>query len=1004
MIIEPKENFIVQLSFIQFRITSSNSSGLINVIKQQIELKINQCKLSGSNQVSSKNNGYLACNILVIIQQQISELYICIDQTQRLGQDSVQINTIGESMQCDMCENQSVIYGLCREELKYSENVNGMYLCVYPFEYIDNQCICAHGYLLNKTLCVNILDSLNLMSGIIDSDSNDQLKLLQQNIKKIEDQIILIDKSVVNNITDIENRIISNYSKSDTNLFKNISILDNRIYENITSIINDISIAQFTADKNLLINTTELDWRIFNNVSQLNASLLDQTLRMNDINDSLFNKIELQQKVINDLVQHINCTSNYGHSMVNGSCIQVTCAIQGQQSINGICQCVNINAIIQADSCVCPANSKIIGIACVCSINGQTMQKGQCVCSTTGAVVIKDACTCGVNGVNTSNTCSCPNGSSLVNGTCTCTNINAYISGGQCTCPKDSSLVKGVCKCDKIVGQQIISGSCQCPSGFSVVKDSCVFTNYMVKNQYFECSQEIFATSFDIQIISYQITTSGNFFGSQIFIKDAFIDISDNVFTQITYKPLFQSQTSFINLKIQFGVQSLLSGSFILPYTSSNYRTIGIQQMNIISRPGSQLTVFAAQQLNILTDLTQNANIANLLVNLSFAPSSGNITLIRTIHRVFNISGYQVLGDYVSTQTVSMIGLNLNLATVNLNQVSFKPTAYNVGNGSAYLFGNVMMTSTINVNNFAVILGNSSNFLLLGSISTTSTDYYQFGGIIAQINDSVANIANVIYDSYQQFSTNYVTNSGFLVGHIQLSICSINIQNACMQQNITSTTQQFYSFGLVGCNYGNISIQNASVIFYAQKTNGEKIGIIGIAGDRAQTYNYGEVINLRATITIFAQNSGSMEIGSMIGQIQSTNFSLKDITVIGGNIITDEGYVGGLVGQLSSNTTIYNSTISQMNITGMVAVGGFVGQTTTNQLYIINSKIKFVRLSAAKIVGIVVGYNYGYPSGDLYLMISGSSSESININNDQRKDCASLIVAVLESNLIDGCE
>ncbi|CAL5997593.1 Conserved_hypothetical protein [Hexamita inflata] len=479
LVVEPTLCFIVQQSFIQFRITSIYSSGFTNVIKQpNIAFKIDQCKLSGSNLVHSVNNGYIASNVHVSIQLQISQLQICVDQTQRFGQDSVKLDITGESIQCNICENQSLVYGLCGEALKHSENVNGMYKCVYPFEYVHNQCICATGYLLNNTKCINVVESLKDISDSIDSTA-DQLQILGKNL---QNQLDIVDKSVFNNVTDIEKRIMSNYSKQDSNLHYNTSILDNRIRGNITLIQNDISTTQNVADQKLQINTSVLDQRIFNNVSALNisvvaaksdlqqlntnvqkmnrtivneltdvyqnlssvnnalytlennvsaistdilvldskilgnitilqnnikanSSFLEQYImqnatvldwriyynvsqlntsihnNLNDINNSLSKQTQInvqQQSVIDDLIKQINCTNNYGYSMVNGLCTLVRCSIQGQYNINGICQCTNIHSIIQDGKCVCPANSNVVGTACVCTINGQTMKNGQC--------------------------------------------------------------------------------------------------------------------------------------------------------------------------------------------------------------------------------------------------------------------------------------------------------------------------------------------------------------------------------------------------------------------------------------------------------------------------------------------------------------------------------------------------------------------------------------------------------------------------------------------------
>ncbi|CAL5985183.1 Conserved_hypothetical protein [Hexamita inflata] len=476
MIIEPKQSIVVQQSFIQFRISSMNSSGLMNVIKYYTVTYINQCKLTGSNLVQSNNNGYIASTIFVNVSLNITQFDVCVDKTSRFGYFSVQFSIIGsESVQCDLCQQLSVVYGLCGEVIKFSEKVNGMYLCAYPFEYVDDKCVCVTGYLLNKTQCINIIESINSISDQISNNSNDQIILLEKEIDIIENSLTVIDQSIISNISEIESRILSNFSKSDDNMLMNTSVLDNRIYQNITLIKNDITMKQITADANLLTTTTVLDWRIFNNISQLQNIMNNFSLYYNDSFNKQQQIIEQQQNIINNLTQQINCSSNSGYSMVNGTCIQVSCAISGQQSINGICQCVNINSIVQEGFCVCPENSQVVGIACVCSISGQNMINGQCACSTAGAIILNNACTCGINSINISNTCSCPSGASLVNGVCTCTNINAYISGNSCVCPIYSSLVGNICTCPSnsqivnkecicniITGQIMNNGVCQC--------------------------------------------------------------------------------------------------------------------------------------------------------------------------------------------------------------------------------------------------------------------------------------------------------------------------------------------------------------------------------------------------------------------------------------------------------------------------------------------------------------------------------------------------------------
>ncbi|CAL6027402.1 Conserved_hypothetical protein [Hexamita inflata] len=770
--------------------------------------------------------------------------------------------------------------------------------------------------------------------------------------------------------------------------------------------------------------------------------------------------IEQQKQLVDNITQQLNCTSNYGYSIINGSCFQVTCDITGQQSINGICQCTNINSVVQSGSCVCPPNSNVIGTACVCSISGQIMQNGQCLCSTSGAFVDNNVCTCGVNSLNISNQCSCPSGANLINGICSCSNINSYILGNQCVCPTysslegnictcpsnslivnnecvcnlitgqvinngacqcqttgafvnngecvcgqyalnisnicqcpvNSTLVNNICTCDQIIGQQIISGSCQCPSGQFVVNNSCQQTiNGIDYFSSFECNQEIFTSNFNINSITNQINASSNFSSGYVFstlnvIQNAFLDISDNVYTSTVY-PLFQSQNTFINLKVQFGAQSLNSGSLIISSSTS----VSINQVNIISRPESQLTVYS--QLNILTSSSTSANITNLLVNLSFAPSNGNIALIDNINGILNISGYQILGSFMSTGTVVMIGINVNEANINVNQVSFQPTMYNVGNGSSYLFGNAInATCTFSINYIVLILGNFSNFSLLGSLSSNPSLCYLFGGIIAYINsNSIVNINNIIHDSYQKFSTNYVQYSGFLVGYIKSSQTSITINNLCLQQNMTSSTEKFKGFGLIGTNYGNSSIQNAFITFSMQCAS---LYHFGIVGHQTLTSLFVEIINLRTSVN--SNSSSGQHIGTIFGVQQGKNISFYNTSIIKGNINSSSTYIGGFCAYQYSQTniTILNSIISEMNISGISQVGGFIGVFgSQSTLYFINSMIQLVRISGSNSYGIIIGLNQGTQS-----FINSSSSQNY-ANGILQNDCTVL----LNQWSISGC-
>ncbi|CAL6031695.1 Hypothetical_protein [Hexamita inflata] len=58
----------------------------------------------------------------------------------------------------------------------------------------------------------------------------------------------------------------------------------------------------------------------------------------------------------------LDCNKRYGYQYINNNCVYVNCPIQGQQSINGVCQCTDIYASVNqiSSKCQCPANSNSV--------------------------------------------------------------------------------------------------------------------------------------------------------------------------------------------------------------------------------------------------------------------------------------------------------------------------------------------------------------------------------------------------------------------------------------------------------------------------------------------------------------------------------------------------------------------------------------------------------------------------------------------------------------------
>ncbi|CAL6078159.1 Hypothetical_protein [Hexamita inflata] len=572
----------------------------------------------------------------------------------------------------------------------------------------------------------------------------------------------------------------------------------------------------------------------------------------------------------------------------------------------------------------------------------------------------------------------CPLNSTLVNGVCTC-----LISG--------QVLRNGICFCFAS-GATIVAGVCTCPAGQQMIDDICqnvVIFNGTNTDSTFQCSASVYTTTFDILTITNQVTTQNNFsrgyvFGITNIIQNGFISISDNVY--VVVQPIFQFQNTFTNIKIQIGNQIIKSrGGALL----TSLTTININQVNIISKDGSQITVNS--ELMIIAGSLINSSINNLLVNLSFKMSNGYIYLIGKISQQFQLTGYQILGTYQSIQTVAMLCFDISSATVYINQLSFKPSIYQVGNCSSYLISQIsysQYTSTITVSNIAIILGNSSS-----SAQTIVSDLifslYQFGGIIYNINDTsaVITINNVISECYQNITVD-VNIFGILVGLIQSNSSNLNVINVCLFNNITGS-RSIKNSGLIGSNInGNISLHQLSISAFLQQSSLQNFGLIG----QIMYSKFNEVIDTKISMMVQSVISFGCIFGNMINSL----FIIQNSSVGNSSVMTKSYYVGGFIGYVQSENSlnytqiINNSIISHSNIsanTGCSYVGGFLGWTRQNTLIILmNSKIQYVRLDSTiySNFGLISGYN---DQEEIQMKFINSTSIQVYVNNNLR-DCA----------------
>ncbi|CAL6089106.1 Conserved_hypothetical protein [Hexamita inflata] len=823
------------------------------------------------------------------IQISSSNLQICSNAVQNVGFGESYVVISGILIQnCLICRNIKYSYGICQSSLEFSEQINYKLVCKQQFYFDGEKCSCIFGKVINSS-CINILaETDHLLS---------QFEVFAKNLRQQE--LLLLD---------------------NISVFKQNAIIQ----------IQQVNISNPSINEN------------FNIQQGISTDIYLKYL-------TLYDAIQL-------VILKFKCGRQYGHAFVNNQCQNIICTISGQYAINGVCQCPSLNMIINGDTCVCPENSQLINNACTCTISGQVVQSGICQCKQLDAFVSGNACVCPINSSIIGNKCICSViGQIIINGVCLCSTTGAFILNGACSCGTDSLNISNICSCPTysqlngnacicsgIIGISMINGSCICHLGYTIVNGICQYTIDTGDTEII-CSQFTYITSFEILTTTHQVISNANYSSGYVFktttiIQNAFIDISNNVYTS-TIQPLFQSQASFTNIKVQIGFQTVNTGSIITSAT-----TITITQTNIVSKINTQITVNTLQQLQIIQNYTTTAQITNLLVNLSFTHSSGNITLINISSGVMNITGYQLLGVYQSTQYIAMIAFTIiSQSTLKIYNLTFQPSIYCIGNLSSYYFINVD-TSSVIFNNISVILGTMSQFQTLTSISSTDSNKYQFGGLIAIIGvNSNIIVINLLFDCYQIINTNYTINSGFIFSSIQSNQIS-KFQNLCILQYFKSSSLIFKETSLMGSFKGALSINQCSIMFTTQCNSDDVGAAFGSFGVIASQSGQSEVTNLLVTMNLlvntvkfgrigfFGSGSGGPSV------IQHSIFKNFNMTL---------SFVGILCGfQRLEVSSIINTTVKSCNISATNAMSGFFADAWNNNIYVLNSSVKNMNMTA----------------------------------------------------------
>ncbi|CAL5994224.1 Hypothetical_protein [Hexamita inflata] len=332
------QNISLDFTSIQYRFHSLQSSGIVHNITAGFSLfSMSNVKLLG-NDSNHDTSSYIANFVNQQTQVTVSQVYICSNVLiASINNQSLLIFSTPIIRECqNICDASSqYTYGICQTDLTNSQLIaNFTILCVTPFEFDGEQCVCGDGYMLNESTCVDIVLTLtNIQKSLEDTQINDKVQaaLVQLNISiidvnntvntnlatfanEIQQQNILTDQNIIGNTSQLQNSILAIIQQLDLNIVSNSSALVSALSltnNNVQSLLDSSkSLNQSIIDQNTsfvnIINSLNTSILNTNAAVSANFSSIDSQFNQTNISISNQNVTILQmQNMIGDLQNQI---------------------------------------------------------------------------------------------------------------------------------------------------------------------------------------------------------------------------------------------------------------------------------------------------------------------------------------------------------------------------------------------------------------------------------------------------------------------------------------------------------------------------------------------------------------------------------------------------------------------------------------------------------------------------------------------------------------------------
>ncbi|CAL6085606.1 Hypothetical_protein [Hexamita inflata] len=228
---------------IQHRFNCNYSAGIVSQVYNNIStLELIRVNLSGYNQNLNSTAGYFSQVVTATVDILFNQVQICASEI-FIAENYGSVTVSGQVAEdCNnICASGRFTYGLCLEELLHSSISDGQNMCVDPFEFLNDSCVCKHGYILNQSQCINVINSLLNLEQSLGNNISAITKVIDDNRAALErsvnSNVSVILQLLQERQTQIEYNVSETYKHSSQYLKGNISSLEQIIMDNQLSLI-----------------------------------------------------------------------------------------------------------------------------------------------------------------------------------------------------------------------------------------------------------------------------------------------------------------------------------------------------------------------------------------------------------------------------------------------------------------------------------------------------------------------------------------------------------------------------------------------------------------------------------------------------------------------------------------------------------------------------------------------------------------------------------------------